>query len=87
MARCRLSQHWEPGTIVKAYARAPGDVEPRDPVISEVAADDDGVAVFEGLEPAQAIFAVGETPQHGELAMEASAEPWVERQVVIREEP
>jgi hypothetical protein len=87
MARCKLSQAWAPRTVVRAYRRGPGDVEPAGEPIGEAVADDDGLATFEGLEPGEAIFAVGETPQFGELAVEATAEPWVERTVTIREEP
>ena len=86
MARCRLSQQWKPGTPVRAYRRAPGDVEPSGPAISEALADDEGVATFEELEPAQAIFAVGETPQYGELVVETSAEPLATKTVTVVEE-
>jgi hypothetical protein len=35
------------------------------------------------LEPGQAIFAVGEAPQYGELVVEATAEPNVEKTVTV----
>jgi hypothetical protein len=62
MARCRLGQAWSPGTVVRAYRRGPGDVEPAGGPIGEAVADDDGLVTFEELEPAQMLFAVGDTP-------------------------
>jgi hypothetical protein len=87
MARCKLSQAWEPGTTVRAYRLGPGDVEPSGEPIAETVADDFGGAEFEGLEPGQMIFAVGDHPQYGALSVEATAEPWVEETVVVRREP
>ena len=61
-------------------------MEPSGPVVAEVRADDNGVATFENLEPGQAIFAVGDAPQYGELVVETSAEPLATKTVTVVEE-